>query len=408
MQRIVAGKPYQFIPPYFGRFWPTVFTHVFPFYLRKQAGIESIDFIGANHLRQSILSKHRIILAPNHSRRSDPMLVALLAKSVRQPFHYLTNWHAFLESKMQGWLIRRLGGFSIYREGLDRKALRVSGQLLTMGRRPLVIFPEGEVSRTNDFLCPFMRGLSFIVKAASDALAKQAFSPKIVVHPVAIKYVLVSDPEESLHRVLDDIEAHFRWPKTKLPLLKRIAKIGRHLLSIKEMENLGYVQKGEISSRVHQLKECLLLELENRWLSSKPRSCFMSRINSLRGVILKRILREGNNKKALQNGQLALEKIDLAARLSNYPYRYLRDNPTVEKMTETVECLEEDVLHRVRTHGRWKAKVQVGETIEVKAGEFHSLTEQVYGCIQTMLDALREPARVEWNPVADHIRVAAG
>lgn len=369
-----------------------VMTRIFPFYLKMQLGIESIDFFGEARLAQSIAAGNSILLAPNHSRSSDPMLLGILARKLNQPFHYMTNLHAFLENKIVGWIIRRLGGFSIFREGADRKALRVSRDLLILGTRPLVIFPEGEVSRTNDYLCPFMRGLGFVVKTATQALARQEPAPKLVVHPIAIKYILVRADEEALHKVLDRIESHYHWTKSKLPLIKRIAKVGKSLLELKEMEYLGRVQRGELSGRVHQLKEHLIIELESQWLSSKPRSCFMSRVNSLRAVILAKLLTGGDNESQLKSKR-ALGTIDLAVRLSNYPLHYLQENVTLEKITETVQRMEEDVLHRERIHGRWKARVQIGEGIELKADvpTIRELSSIVFNCIQMMLDLLGKP-----------------
>jgi len=392
VQRIVVGKTYRFIPPGDGRFWPTVVPYILPFYLRKAARIESVDFIGLEFLRDSLAKGSRIILAPNHPRTTDPMLLSLLSKEVGQLFHYLTNWHAFLENKAQGWLMHRMGCFSICREGADRKALKAASTILSSGKRPLVIFPEGEVSRTNDFLSPFMRGLSFIVKTAVHTLLKQDAS-RVVVHPIAVRYVLSENIETSLHQFLDDIEARFHWTKSRLILLKRIVKIGKELLAMTETEHLGFVQHGEISIRVERLKEELLRKLEKEWLSGKPRPCITSRVNSLRSVILRKMLEAGKKSDMIQRCRQALKKIELAVKLSNYPYHYLRDNPTVEKLTETVECMEQDFLHRFRVHGRWKAILQVGEQIEIRPDVFSTrqLTESLHDRVQMMLDALRTP-----------------
>ena len=43
-----------------------------------------------------------------------------------------------------------IGGFSVYREGMDRESLKCAVRVLSEGRSPLVIFPEGIVSGLAD------------------------------------------------------------------------------------------------------------------------------------------------------------------------------------------------------------------------------------------------------------------
>ncbi len=51
-------------------------------------------------------------------------------------------------------ILRQVGAFSVYREGMDRDALKCAIQILVDARRPLVLFPEGVISRSNDRLHP--------------------------------------------------------------------------------------------------------------------------------------------------------------------------------------------------------------------------------------------------------------
>jgi len=377
---ITADNSYQFIPPAFGRFMPMMLPYVFPFYLRLKDRIESIEYAGEAHLRESLRLGHRIILAPNHSRQYDPMLLGLVSQRLKQPFFWMTSWQKFRTNKFYAWIIRQVGGFSVFREGCDRQALKAAVKLLTSGGRPLVIFPEGEVSRTNDHLCPFMKGLSFIIKTA---LLKEKNGSKVVVHPVAIKYVLSHPSTASLHQALDDIEDHFHWPRSHANLLKRIVIVGKNMLTLKEMEYLGVTQTGELSERIHSMKEHILCQLEDEWLSGKPRSSFMSRVNSLRAAIL-------HQQDISKRERDALDKIEWAVRLSNYPHDYLRHNPTLERMTETVKRLEEDSLRRERKHGRWKARIEIGAGLEVNPDDpsLKVIAEKVHERLQTILGTI--------------------
>ena len=55
----------------------------------------------------------------------------------------MASWHVFLQSRLQSFIARRAGAFSVYREGLDRQALQAGVDILATTNRPLVVFPEG-------------------------------------------------------------------------------------------------------------------------------------------------------------------------------------------------------------------------------------------------------------------------
>src|SRR5947199_110447 len=74
----------------------------------------------------------------------------------------MASWHLFMQSRLQYFVLRRIGAFSIYREGMDRAALNLAVETLAQASRPLVIFPEGVISRTNDRLNPLLERTSFI------------------------------------------------------------------------------------------------------------------------------------------------------------------------------------------------------------------------------------------------------
>ena len=75
-----------------------------------------------------------------------------LAREVRCLVYAMASWHLFQQSRFMAWAIPRMGAFSVYREGVDRQAINLAIEILETAARPLVIFPEGAVSRTNDHL----------------------------------------------------------------------------------------------------------------------------------------------------------------------------------------------------------------------------------------------------------------
>src|SRR5690606_28013721 len=64
----------------------------------------------------------------------------------------------------------------------------------------------------------------------------------------------------------------------------------------------------------------------------------------------------------------ALNDVHLVLTLYSYPGDYITAHPTVERMAETIEKYEEDVLGGYATpKGRRRADVTLGEPIDVKA-----------------------------------------
>jgi len=79
------------------------------------------------------------ILAPaGHRSYLDIFLVSVLT---RRKLRYVGK-RSLWDHRVGGWLLSRLGGFPMEREGLDFKSMRICIDILSRGE-PLVIFPEG-------------------------------------------------------------------------------------------------------------------------------------------------------------------------------------------------------------------------------------------------------------------------
>jgi 1-acyl-sn-glycerol-3-phosphate acyltransferase len=203
---VVIGRPYQFVPPYAGTNWLRVIKPIVPWFLRRSWGVETIDFRGGERLAESLRAGHGVLIAANHARPCDPFVIGLLPLRLGKPCHYLAAWHIFTnDSRFHAWLLRRVGAFSIHRWGLDRESLKASIQILADARRPLMLFPEGLITRANDRLGPVLDGTAFIARSAARQRAKQSPAGKIVVHPAAIHYCFDGDICDAVDRVLSPI-----------------------------------------------------------------------------------------------------------------------------------------------------------------------------------------------------------
>ena len=79
----------------------------------------------------------------------------------------MASWHLFNEGWFDAFAIRKMGGFSINREGTDRQSLETAIDILANAERPLILFPEGSTNRLNDYLLPLLEGVTFIARSAA-------------------------------------------------------------------------------------------------------------------------------------------------------------------------------------------------------------------------------------------------
>ncbi len=395
MQNIIIDKPYRFVPPKPGRLWPRLMRCVLPAYLNQSHGIESYELLGVDRLTASVEAGHGIMLTPNHCRPCDPMVVSLLSGRIGRPLNTVASWHLFMQNRLLTWVLPRMGAFSIYREGMDREALKCAIQILTEARRPLVLFPEGVITRTNDRLNHLMDGTAFIAHSAAKQRAGMNPPGKVVVHPVAIRYSFRGDIAKTLTPVLEDIDRRLTWrPLCGQPLLDRIAKVGLALLTLKEMEYFGEQQAGAPRQRLDGLIDRLLVPLEQEWLRGKREGETTARIKVIRTAILPDMVAGEIAEEERVRRWQQLADTYLAQQLAFYPPEYFGEQTTPDQMLETVERYEEDLTDKVHVHRPLHAAVEVGEAIEAspvraRGAEVDPVMAKIREQLETMLARLK-------------------
>ncbi|NNE00104.1 MAG: 1-acyl-sn-glycerol-3-phosphate acyltransferase [Pirellulaceae bacterium] len=374
MHPVVIDEPYEFVPPHHGTWWPRFLQMFLRRRLRLDFGIEQIQCVGLDRIRASVDAGHAVLLAPNHCRPSDPLVVNELCRQAGLQPQMMASWHVFKTNALRSFVLRRVGAFSVYREGTDRQALNAAVDILTAAKRPLVIFPEGVITRTNDRVLAMMEGLSFIARSAAKKRTKQDPASKVVVHTVAIRYKYHGDIQTELHDTLDDIEERLSWrPRRDENLRERIYRVGGALLWLKEIEFFGAPQTGDVDSRLQKLIDQILVPMEREWLGSDESTAenssadktIVARVKALRIAILPDMI-DGDLSEVEKNRRWdQLADMYLAQQLGHYPPDYIRGNPTAERMLETVEKFEEDLTDECRIYRPMSATVHVGEAIEV-------------------------------------------
>jgi 1-acyl-sn-glycerol-3-phosphate acyltransferase len=366
MQTLIVEKPYRFVAPYPGERWTRVFRPYLRHYLKRTYGIAAAEIRGIHHLRDSIRRGHGMLLAPNHSRPGDPLVMGLLNEQSGRPIHTMASWHLFMEGRIRGWILRRIGCFSILREGLDREALRAAIRIVVGAKRPLVIFPEGMVSRSNDRLSPLQEGIAFIARAAAKERARTVPPGQVVIHPVALRYFFEGDLAAAVSPVLQAIETRLSWrPQHHRSVCERIHRVGEALLSLKEIEYLGRAQPGTLHERRSALIDHLLGSLEKEWINGPRGASTIERVKRLRSAIVPGLMTGTLAEEERARRWRHLADIYLAQQLFCYPENYLRERPTPERLLETVERFEEDLTDATRVHYPFRVVIKIAPALVV-------------------------------------------
>ena len=368
MQRIIIDKPYTPVPPHRGRIWPAVLGMFARRTLRKKFGVNRMDISGLDHLRASLRAGHGILLAPNHCRDEDPITITALCHTAGTPAYSMASAHLFLDGGWKAYLLTRAGAFSVYREGIDRAGIATAIELLAEARRPLVVFPEGFISRTNDRLEPLQEGVTFIAHNAAKKRAKLDPPGKVVIHPVAMRYHFLGDCEAAAAAVLEEIEARLTWPpQNSSSTITRIQKAGEALLVLKEMEYLGEPRSGPIHCRLQDLIDAILHPAEEEWTGRRHIDHIYARVRRLRAAILPDMTKGELDETERQHRWKHLADAYLALQLAHYPPDYLGNASNGQRVLETVERLEEDLTDKIRVHGERSVQITIGPPIEVSA-----------------------------------------
>jgi 1-acyl-sn-glycerol-3-phosphate acyltransferase len=395
MQAIIVEKPYVFVKPARTKIWSWLFQAIgLPdWILSRNEKVTSHALRGVEHLQASLAAGHGILLAPNHSRTADPVAMSWVASGAKCHVYGMASWHLF-QSAIQAWVLKSMGAFSVNREGVDRAAVNLAIEILATAERPLVVFPEGATSRTNDRLGPLLDGVAFIARAGAKKRAKLQAGGKVVIHPVAIKYLYQGPVEPVIHETLTRIEQRLSWePQEALPMIERIVKVGSALLALKEIEHLGQAQAGTLSERMDHLTNHLLHPHERTWLGGEQAGAVFVRVKALRTKLLPDMVEGRLNAAERAQRWKVLADLYLAQQIGAYPPDYLATRPSIDRMLEIVEKFEEDLTDVPRPHGPTKAIIEIGAAMEVSTerdrhAEVDPLIANLEQALQAMLDRL--------------------
>jgi len=374
--------------PWLVRLWRPLINST----LRRDQKIVELDIAGVEHVQQALKDGAGVLITPNHSFHYDSYVLIEASHRVGRPFHFLSAWQVFAMSKWFEQLVLQWHGcYSINREGADLAAFKNSVEILRSSPHPLVIFPEGDIYHNNDRVTPFRDGAAAIAMSA----AKKAERPVVCV-PCALKCFYLEDPSEDLQQLMSRLEESVHWrPRTGLPLADRIYRFAEGALALKEYEYLGQPQTGSVPERAAGLADKLLARLEAKHAVPNKGGIVPERVKEVRRAVIKAIEQDGATDESVQKLAADMEDLFFVIQLFSYPGDYVAERPSIERIAETLDKFEEDVLKvdYPGIRGKRRAVLRFGEPIPVPKerdakNTVETWTDLVESRVQGLLDRI--------------------
>ena len=348
--RPFTDKPYRFFPPKYKPFAAKLLRaylrhHVLP---HKQR-IRAVETVGGEGLGRLHESGDRLLFLPNHPTHADG---AILIEALRQRglrTSIMAAYDVFLRGSWVAWVMQSLGGFSVDRECCDRRALSQAEATLVEGRLALTIFPEGHVYLQNDEVTPFCEGAIFIGLTAARRLAKEG--QRVVAVPVSIKATYVDDVRsllvERLRTVAREVGVRLEPNMTPRAALRAIGleALARNLRN----RSIPFSGQGSLATNLREAAQSVLDSLDEKiQCGPDPERSPMDRIRHARRVAHEVLIdpaREVDHAAA----RLWSDEATLAWRIASYSGEYVAGRPSLDRIAETLEKIEEDAFSRFVT-----------------------------------------------------------
>lgn len=359
------------------------------------------------------------LIAPNHAHHADPQVTFELARRARRRVIFMATREAFdICRGWWGWCLQHLGVFSVNRGAPNTEALKFAQAILVAGTHDLLMFPEGEVYLLNDVVMPLKPGVARLALDAASELKQQRRPRPVFIVPVAIKYRFLGDIGPALEAKTAQLEAQVRSGPQIGPLYPRIVALGTEILSRAEEKYGVRPDAGlDLYERVRRLRRTLLEELERKYLGHVQDAFDFDRARKLMIRIQGRLLagrgtagHYGPSNVPPDDPLSAdLEAANLCARSVAFRDDYLAEDPTPERMAETLTKLEREVLGRpIRTSlGKRRAVIRIVPPLDV-----HEYLPQ-YGAfpedtIEAVVIRLHETLQAALDAITDDVDVDTG
>ena len=315
--------------------------------------------------RLKMTDGHPTVLAPNHAARTDPAVTFLLSKQLSQQYYYMTARESFDKGKFGGlrsFLLQRFGAYSIVRGTADRNAFRTTRELLCEGNSPLVIFAEGEISRQNDTVMRFERGIIQLCFWALDDMAKAEIDKPLYVVPIGIKYHYPQDMWGDIDAALTELEKHILPPDDRTPIerYERLRRIGVAIFKTLAAEYQYKVDETvPLDVHIEKLKEQTLSHAE-KIMGIRSEADVLTRVRTLKNLVDAEVYRDIEqmteyeqkiHEELLQKFQRFYPDLERLINFISISDGYVAEEPSPERFLEVIIRLEREVFGTAKMRG---------------------------------------------------------
>lgn len=398
----------DFKPPIENRAFLSLCKWGLPLEMNLRARI-AVHVEGDGLERLKAARKHRSVLVCNHSDQFDPEVTFALSKMLGEDFYFVAAREVFdWVHGLVGWCFQNLGCYSVVRGQADYESFRMTKDILVKGKRRLVMYPEGEVTRQPDRILPLRKGAFKLFMEAQEELKEQSGEPLYVV-PIAIRWTYRDDIRPRLHAALRRVESKLRIIPPSGDIISRIEYASQVMASILEEEYSAKPQphlpfdRRIIALRAHILKTMaagLNVELPEDeghldWLRrlNNALDSFVKQDMTDKPEFQRRLHKEVQMKAERLRGDLIRVQhlIGVSDKIDPRPL-------TGERLAHRVAQLEREVLGKVSYKGVRLAMITVGEPISLldyyedyKADNDHAveaISKRVRAELQELIDRL--------------------
>lgn len=414
----IRPKPFTFRPPKRSRLVIALCKRFLPFVIRRKLKVTQIE-IGDDDLEKlRALRSKRCLLMPSHSGGFEPHIILYLSKLLGDDYNYLAAMEAFEKSPIIGWIMQRIGAYSIIRGTTDRPSFQMTKQLLVDAKRWLVIFPEGQTVWQNDTVIPFQQGVVQLAFKAYEAAVKQDESASLFCVPISIKYAYLKDMRSHRDASLERLESRLFPSDSMAPEMpnERLRRIGKAVLIANEKShNVKPDEDASFDDRLQMMKETIIRRIERK-LELTPRAgqSLLDRTHALFNAVDRIVYEEPQASEYEQ--KLANERQQAARDLYDDLWRvlqlvaiydgYVRELMTVERFMDVLGLLEMEVLGERRIWGPRKAMVRVGDCVDLR-DHFSTYKADKRGVIQQVTLAVESQVRQMLSTLADSAKRAS-
>jgi 1-acyl-sn-glycerol-3-phosphate acyltransferase len=363
---------------------------------------------GLERLQQ--LRGKRAVIVSNHSDQFDPEVVFTLSKMMQEYVYFIAARECFdWVHGAVGWFFQNLGCYSVARGEADKESFEMTREILKHGKRKLVMFPEGEVTRQPDVVLPLRKGAVRLFLEAQDELDREKAGEEIIVQPIGIRWRYRDDIMPKLHAALRKIENELRILPPSQRIVDRIEFASMTMAAILEQE-YGADQRDDLpfERRIITLREHVLrtmaLSLSVELPEDEDHLGWFRRINAALNQFVRADMSEASDFQKRLHKELAgkadrvrndlIRMQHLIGITEDEEFRQL----TPERLANKVAKIEREVLGKVSYKGIRVAMIGVADPIRLRQylQEFRAdsdnaiekATERVHDALQSTVDKL--------------------